>query len=190
MKRNFLFVAAAFALTALAGDDGRNVKISGTLVNIRQTTSVQPLSDVESARFKTIGRMVLARFSVTPSDGSSPTSFIVAGKVVDNNAGAPQERVPILLSSPLHTPRLAALSNVDGEFRFRLWLKEDQRISHLMTPTLNDAILYVDSGRGGPQIYFGNLADDTGLSAISASSYPFRDLLDKSPPTPTPKPKK
>lgn len=166
-----------FTAAAIADDAVNPNKVPGTPVFLQQENTVQVSKDGKQPLF----RDVLIQFSATPSDGS-PKSVVVAGTVVDNNTGGRKELVPIFLGSPLHAPRLAALTNVDGEFRFRLWLKEDQRELRLQTPTLDDAILYLGSGVGGGVISFGPSADATGMSAFS---YPFRDLLAAPLPTPT-----
>jgi hypothetical protein len=58
---------------------------------------------------------------------SLETSFIVSGQVVNANLGSPSERVFVLIGIDKEKPKLAALTNVDGEFRFRLWIKKGQR---------------------------------------------------------------
>lgn len=92
-------------------------------------------------------RNVICNFSVTPIEGlhSSP-SLILAGKVVSNNTGFPQEFVPIFFGSTLHLPRLAALTNANGEFSFRVWVSkpDGQPLSHrLAAADISDSTLYL-----------------------------------------------
>jgi hypothetical protein len=86
---------------------------------------------------------LLDRFTISPSAGSSPTSFIVAGRVISDNTGSPVERIPIYIGVEGESPKLAAMTNIDGEFKFRLWLKEDHRDLEIQVPPNFAGYLYV-----------------------------------------------
>jgi hypothetical protein len=64
---------------------------------------------------------VLDRFSVEPGR-STPESFILTGRVVSNNTGGPVEGVAISIHAAGQVARLAGISDVDGAFRFRVWI--------------------------------------------------------------------
>ena len=64
---------------------------------------------------------VLVSFAVEEGR-SSPQSFILSGKVVSNNTGGPIEGVAISIRALSQAPRLAAISDTDGSFRFRVWI--------------------------------------------------------------------
>ena len=159
-------LATLVASPSLADDTVNPDKIPGERVLIEATKSVQVLKNAKEALF----RDLLVRFSVTPSD-SLPPSVIVAGKVISNNAGTEQELVAIFFGSPLHQPCLAGLTNADGEFRFRVWLKGDRRDLRLQTPTLDDGVLYVGLRLGGFE------DESILLRRTSAYMYSFRELL-------------
>lgn len=59
---------------------------------------------------------------------SSPKSFIVEGHILGKNTWAPRERIPIYIGHDKESiPTLAAMTNSDGNFKFRLWIKEGDR---------------------------------------------------------------
>ena len=67
---------------------------------------------------------------------SSPKSYIVEGHIKHSNNGAPLERVAIYIGKDRETvPVLAAMTNCDGQFKFRLWIKEDERTQQVQTTT-------------------------------------------------------
>jgi hypothetical protein len=69
----------------------------------------------------------LVRFSAEPGLHSTPDSFILSGKVVDNNAGSPAQGTAISIRAPGDVPRLAAITDVDGGFRFRVYIEARPR---------------------------------------------------------------
>lgn len=71
-------------------------------------------------------RAVISQITFTPSE-SSPRSFVVSGKVVSDNTGTGIERVLIRVGEESAIPAVAGMTNVDGEFKFRLWIDEDDR---------------------------------------------------------------
>ena len=117
--------AAVLALSLWINPGDSDAHISSTSAEIKIAKAVE-IVRVEKPVFSP----VIAHLSVTPEQ-STPPSVIVSGQVVSNNSGTAQEFAPIFLGSTLHLPRLAALTNVDGEFRFRVWLLDkpyDKRI--------------------------------------------------------------
>lgn len=102
-------------------DNSVDDRIPGTASRVRVAKDLQ-IVEMEN---RPIFRLLLSRFSAT-STKSSPESVILAGKVVNNNSGASQEGVPVFFGSDAHHPRLAALTDVCGEFRFRVWLCEER----------------------------------------------------------------
>lgn len=103
----------------------------------------RPASDVRPAKGTPGFQQLLDRIEITPSEGTGPRSFIVSGRVIDDNAGAPLERIPIYVGAESESPRLAGMTNIDGEFKFRLWLKEDHRECEIQVPVDFTGFLYV-----------------------------------------------
>ena len=74
---------------------------------------------------------------------SSPKSFIVEGHIKHSNNGGPLERIPVYFSKDKDSvPRLAAMTNCDGNFKFRLWIEEDERRLHIQTTKDFSGYLY------------------------------------------------
>ncbi len=73
---------------------------------------------------------VLCRFGISPESGS-PTSYVLSGKIVSDNTGVGLERVALFVGMDGKAPSLAAMTNMDGEFKFRLWIKDNDRSSKL-----------------------------------------------------------
>ncbi len=123
---NYLITAATVLMSSLwISPDRLDPNISSTSADIKIDKTVQ-IVRVIKPQFSA----VICNFSVTPGQ-SSPPSVILAGKVVSDNSGGAEEFVSVFFGSTLHLPRLAALTNVAGEFRFRVWLLDkpyDKRI--------------------------------------------------------------
>lgn len=74
---------------------------------------------------------------------SSPKSYIVEGHIKHSNNGAPMERIPIYFGKDKDSiPLLAAMTNCDGNFKFRLWIKEYDRRLHIQTTKDFSGYLY------------------------------------------------
>lgn len=74
---------------------------------------------------------------------SSPRSFIVEGHIKHSNNGGALERVPIYVGQDKESmPILAAMTNCDGNFKFRLWIKEDERTHQVQTSKDFSGYLY------------------------------------------------
>ncbi|MDM4019506.1 hypothetical protein [Roseiconus lacunae] len=86
---------------------------------------------------------ILSRLEITPSYGSSPPSYFVSGRVVSDNTGSGVERAALFVGPDGKAPLLAGMTNSDGEFKFRLWIKEDQRSPALAVTPDFDGFLYV-----------------------------------------------
>lgn len=167
--RHFCVPILALVTAALlsANDQVDQIKTPGKAVTFEPDTKVTPL-DVPPQLF----RNLLHKFSVTRESESS-SSYIVSGTVTDNNSGIAMELVPISFASPLHGPKLAGMTNAFGEFRFRIWIKQENQNLRLETPKLEEGILYLGESPTG--------FISVGLAPKSVSStafaYAFRDLL-------------
>ncbi len=84
---------------------------------------------------------ILCSFRISPGNSSS-TSFLLSGKIVSDNTGAGVERVALFVGPDGKAPMLAGMTNADGEFKFRLWIKDGQRNSQLSLPSFQ-GFLYV-----------------------------------------------
>ena len=183
MKIRYIVILVAMLATGSLADDPAidpRTKSTGTpiyfqCINSDYTKNPNPgpngITKEKMFADHILNRPQLVQFSVSAMEGSSPQCYIVYGKVTDSNAGASWERCEILFSSPTHSLRLAGLTDARGEFRFRLWLKEDQRITPLQTPRLEDGVVYVSTRNGGSPDTDPRLGDEI------AYAYSFKDLL-------------
>ena len=127
---------------------------------------------------------LLDRITIEPTSGSSPTSFIVSGRVVSGNTGCPLERIPVYVGTEGFEPRQAALTNVDGEFKFRLWIKGDHRDSEIQIPKDFSGYLYLpglfsSGGRDGT-IVIGQPCPKSLESKAEYRRYSLKRLLELS----------
>ncbi len=171
-------------------DSRVGVRIAGTASRIRVTKSL----DIAEMENRPTFVLLLSRFSATAGK-SLPESVILAGRVVDNNAGAPQEGVSVFFGSDAHHPRLAALTDAYGEFRFRVWLgeKRDDAVTSFPTtpspsiPSGFDGIVF-NSGMRTRQLaspalndgtlYIGGCFDEyMELTSSFACTYSLKELL-------------
>ncbi len=113
---------------------------------------------------------ILCRFSISPGD-SSPTSYLLSGKVVSDNTGVGVERVALFIGPDGIAPSLAAMTNADGEFKFRLWIADDDRPSKLSLPKFA-GFLYVG---GDPSKTYRNRQR---LMSGYSIRYELKDLAD------------
>ena len=155
----------------LRADDRRLIEM-GEFVQIVP----KPVSEARSQKDQPGFEKLLDRISITPSAGSSPTSFILAGRVVSGNTGAPLERISIYVGAEGESPKLAAMTNVDGEFKFRLWIKEDHRDPEIHVPPSFVGYLYVD-GRQTTTAY-----GETRLVEGFSRRYPLQRLRELATP--------
>lgn len=119
------------------------------------------------------GRAVISRISFALSPDSSPRSYIVAGKVVSDNTGTGLERVLIRIGEESKAPVVAAMTNVDREFKFRLWIDEDDCRLELETKEPFAAFLYVggqvtDLDQTGPLATLGGFVRRYKLAELQA----------------------
>lgn len=78
---------------------------------------------------------------------STPRAIVVSGRVISHVAGADKENIAIYVNSPLHAPRLAALTNSDGDFKFRLFLTDVDYYPHpRVRESLEGDLLLVRTG--------------------------------------------
>ena len=64
---------------------------------------------------------VLQQCAVEPGS-STHESYKVSGRVVSNNSGTSQEGVAVSVGAPGQAPRLVAITDTDGSFRFNVWI--------------------------------------------------------------------
>lgn len=85
----------------------------------------------------------LRHFSTISRTNDSPQTFILAGTVGDRNAGFPAEQIPVYFGSSLQAPRLAAVTDSQGQFSFRVVLKQDSRGGPLKMLSVTNADIYI-----------------------------------------------
>lgn len=174
MKHRILSVFTLLILTCHGWAGDRDLLDAGDFVEmiIAPTVETKPKKDLPGFE------RLLDRISIEPSQGSSPSSYIVSGRVVSGNTGAPLERIPVLIGSDGVEPRLAGLTNVDGEFKFRLWIKEDHRDSEIQVSSDFSGFLYVGGSQQililGPSPSFSNER----LRQTDYRRYPLKRLLE------------
>ena len=132
-------VTLTFTVHCRAGD--RELVEAGEFVEVTSKPSFESKPKKDTPGFEKL----LDRITIEPSSESSPSSFIVSGRVVSGNSGGPLERISVFVGSEGGEPRLAGLTNVDGEFKFRLWIKEDHRDLEIQVPKDFSGYLYVGS---------------------------------------------
>jgi hypothetical protein len=121
---------------------------------------------------------VLDRFSAEAAQ-SAPQSFILSGRVVSNNTGAPAQGVAISLRAPGQAARLAGITDVDGAFRFRVWIHQPQRS---VPPTVDPysspakALLELSSIHEGDLLLGGDFQTNRVLVSGTVSKYSLGDL--------------
>jgi hypothetical protein len=107
------------------------------LIHNREELKFEKSSDVNASH----GFLASVSFTETTS---SPRSVIIEGFVKHSNNHAPLERVPIYIGADKDSvPMLAGMTNCDGNFKFRLWIKEDQRTHQIQTSPNFEGYLYV-----------------------------------------------
>ena len=137
---NFLLSVASLAFTTPSF--AQNVAISqlGESVDLDARA---PDVDVAPAIPRPGHESILCALQITPSYGSSPPSYVFSGKVASDNTGTGVERVALFVGADGKAPLLAGMTNSDGEFKFRLWIKEDDRSPSLSVSPAFDGYLYV-----------------------------------------------
>jgi hypothetical protein len=131
-------IIAALSLTNICYAEDRELRDISEFVQVVS----KPAFETKPQKARPGFQRLLDRITIEPSD-SSPSSFIVSGRVVSDNNGGPLERIAIFVGSEGDNPQLAGLTNADGEFKFRLWVKEDQRDSEIQVPKDFSGYLYV-----------------------------------------------
>ena len=138
--RHIFLIGLLMICDSTHADESRDAtKVPSTVawVKTKKSVEVQPTNNEKIVHWQ-----CLISFSVTPGK-TNPESFILTGRVVSNNTGGAWERLPIFFGSPLHSPKLAALSDADGRFSFRVYLKQDHRDTEFQTPTLAEGAVYL-----------------------------------------------
>lgn len=150
MQNQFFLVAPVLALLLPVKPEELKQNISSFTANVKIGKTMEVKREKEP-----VFRNVICNFSITQAH-STPSSVILAGKVVNNNSGTPTEFVPVFFGSPDHRPHLVALTNIDGEFRFRVRLSDTRNQkpvpkslitgwwSSLQTKDISEATLYLE----------------------------------------------
>ena len=141
MQSYIAIVGAVLALILWARPEDLHPNISSITANLKIGKTIE-VAKLEEPVF----RKVICNFSIAQTQ-STPPSVILAGKVVSNNSGGAQEFTPIFFGSTFHPPRLAALTDVNGEFRFRVWLLDRPRKGEqlrLTAKTMGESTLYLE----------------------------------------------
>ncbi len=86
---------------------------------------------------------MLDQLVIKSISGTSPLSFLVSGRVISDNTGIGMERIAIFVGQEGEAPELAAMTNADGDFKFRLWMKADHPNPGLKIPPDFSGYLYV-----------------------------------------------
>lgn len=102
-----------------------------------------PAANVKAAVPRPGYEYVLGRLVIEPTPGSSPPSFFVSGRVISDNTGLGSERIAIFIGQEDQAPELAAMTNADGDFKFRLWIKVYDRNPRVNIPPDFSGYLYV-----------------------------------------------
>lgn len=112
----------------------------GTSVNL---DAKAPAANIQNAVPRPGHEQILGRVSIAPTPRSSPPSFFVTGRVISDNTGGGIERVSLFVGREDEAPRLAGMTNADGDFKFRLWITTDDRKSYPQVPPDFSGFLYV-----------------------------------------------
>jgi hypothetical protein len=170
-----LLMIAILMLSAICRAGDRDLLDAGEFVEITSKPKFETKPKKDLPGFERL----LDRITIEPSSGSSLESFIVSGRVVSANTGAPLERISIFVGTEAGEPRLAGLTNVDGEFKFRLWIKEDHRDLEIQVPKDFSGYLYI--GGSGVTFSMGQFSQmTTGLLQADYRRYPLRRLRELS----------
>jgi hypothetical protein len=164
---NFVTIASCFVLSGVLFAQDVHLHKLGQSVDLDARA---PSVDVTPAVPRPGHESILSRFKIAPGH-SSPTSHLLSGKIVSDNTGAGVERVALYIGADGKAPSLAAMTNADGEFKFRLWIKKDGRSSNLSVPSF-DGFLYV--GGYPSKTYRNRLRLMSGYSI----RYKLKDLAD------------
>lgn len=137
------FATKSFAQTISLSQLGESVDLDARAPDVDVTPAI-PRPGHES---------ILCALQIVPSYGSSPPSYFISGKVASDNTGTGVERVALFVGADGKAPLLAGMTNSDGEFKFRLWIKEDDRSPSLSVSPAFDGYLYVG---GYPSLTYRN----------------------------------
>ena len=113
-----------------------------------EVTSTQPFETKPLKEIVGFEHSFVDRISIEPIAGEGPSSFIVSGRIACGSTGVPLERIPVLIGLDGVEPRLAGLTNMDGEFKFRLWVREELRRTEIQVPKDFSGFLYVGEQSG------------------------------------------
>ena len=86
--------------------------------------------------------------SIEAEKKASPVDYILSGDIIVSDVGVPPiaTPLPVFLGSSLHPPCLAAITDAQGRFCFRVWLKENRPDEPMQVVSITNADLYI--GRG------------------------------------------
>jgi hypothetical protein len=165
---------ALLMLSVICRAEDRGLLDAGEFVEV----TTKPTLEIKLAKDIPGFERLLDRIAIEPL-GGSPASFFVSGRVISGNTGSPVERISILVGQGIGEPRLAGLTNADGEFKFRLWIKEDHRDLEIQVQKDFLGYLYVGTSR---QTLFIGQPGLTGPSVVRTDyrRYALKRLLELS----------
>ena len=133
---NLIYIIAIAIIFSFSAEGNPWKLAEELLIHRKEKLTFTPTKDI----YFTAG--FLRDITFTESD-SSPKSYIIEGHIVGKNTQAPWERIPIYIGQDKDSiPTLAAMTNSDGNFKFRLWIKEDDRKSVIQTTKDFSGYLY------------------------------------------------
>ena len=156
-----VLIYPAIGLLPLNADDSSTIR-RGEAVLLNVTPSAVEISLTDPRMGPIISRVV-----ITSTLGSSPPSYFISGQVVSDNTGTGLERVPICIGRDSQVPVLAAMSNADGDFKFRLWIKTDNSAPKISVPQDFSGYLYVGGYLSVPNSNGIRLRDGTVLQSAT-----------------------
>jgi hypothetical protein len=131
-----------------------------------------PVTETKPRELSPIGERVLDKIQIEQSPPGSSPSYVVCGRVVSTNTGTPIESAFIYLGPDGFAPKLAAMTNLDGEFKFRLYLNEHREDWDLWHKPDMSSFLYVS---GDPT---STPSRELRLSEGGAARYSLKRLLE------------
>lgn len=155
-KPELRLLACVLALTLLTSargvseDDDPRIPKLGQSVNL---DAKDPAANITLALPRPGSEAILCGIKIEPAVGSSPRSYILSGRVKSDNTGIGLERIALFVGGENQAPRLAAMTNSDGDFKFRLWVKQPDRRPTLQVPPDFSGFLYVG---GHPSLTYRN----------------------------------
>ena len=86
--------------------------------------------------------------SIEAEKKASPVNYIISGNIIVSDVGVPPiaTPLPVFLGSSLHPPCLAAITDAQGRFCFRVWLKENRPDEPMQVVSITNTDIYIGCG--------------------------------------------